>query len=92
MKCLRNEIIYRYGLHNVLKKLDEEIEEYKDVRSSVEINTESMAEMADILNVILTVDKATNGKVSTIAQAKMNRMAIRMATNWYDADGQRGRE
>lgn len=91
MKCIRREIIKRYGLHNVLKKLDEEIAEYQSVRKFVEINDDSMAEMADILNVILTVDKSSGGKISTIAQSKMNRMAVRMAVNWYDDNGQKGR-
>lgn len=92
MNLLREEIIKKYGVHNVLKKMDEECAEYLESREKSELTDEVISEIADVYNMALTMDIATKGEVKKIANLKMDRMKIRMEADWYDDDGQKKRK
>lgn len=79
MKQYCQTILNKYGIRNVESKLREEIQEY--------IESGNDEELADILNVILTINIHRGGHILEIAQQKRNRTTLRMAADWYDERG-----
>lgn len=81
MERYAKTILNKYGIENVETKLLEEIGEY--------LESGEDQELADILNVILTIDTHRHGQIAQIAYEKRNRTTIRMAADWYDKEGLR---
>lgn len=77
-------ILDKWGIHNVEAKLNEEIHEY--------IESEELEELADIYNVICTINHHERGIIFDIADKKRKRTIQRMQSNWYDDNGLKPRE
>jgi len=87
MTCPHEQTLNHFGIDGQIEKLEEELEELLvEIRRGKSLYPSGIKEMADVMNVIRSIDIATNGAVTQAANTKMLRTQIRMKSGFYDTE------